>query len=278
MLLKLSIIIPCYNHGQYLREALDSVEACADTELYEIIILNDGSTDKDTISLLQQLSTEGYHVINQQNQGLGAARNNAIAAARGIYVLPLDSDNKIRPEYILESIKILDEQPGIAVVYGDAENFGDKAGRNNVGEFNLQKMMLGNYIDACAVYRRSVWETLGGYDEKMPVMGLEDWDLWLHMAFKNYDFKYVPQVMYDYRVLNNSMLRSIDIDRRKAVKNYMEEKYKKHLHYRYINELILDNVQKNKKLILKLILAIYFPALLNYLKRKGVIKSIDFFL
>lgn len=278
MLPKLSIIIPCYNHGQYLREALDSVEACPDKDLYEIIILNDGSTDKDTISLLQQLSTEGYQVINQQNQGLGAARNNAIAAARGIYVLPLDSDNRIRPAYIYESIKILDEQPAIAVVYGDAEFFGDKTGRNNVGEFNLQKMMLGNYIDACAVYRKSVWETLGGYDEKMPVMGLEDWDLWLHMAFKNYAFKYVPQVMYDYRVLGNSMLRSIDHGRRTAVKNYMEEKYKKHLHYRYINELILDNVQKNKKLILKLILAIYFPALLNYLKRKGVIKSIDFFL
>ncbi len=275
---RLSIIIPCYNHGQYLRDALDSIKACTDKDLYEVIILNDGSTDNYTISLLQQISTEGYRVINQQNQGLGAARNNAIAAARGMYILPLDSDNKIRPAYITESIKILDEQPGIAMVYGDAEFFGDKTGRNAVGEFNLQKMMLGNYIDACAVYRRSVWETLGGYDEKMPVMGLEDWDLWLNMAFSNYAFKYVPQVMYDYRVLGNSMLRSIDYSRRTAVKNYMAEKYKKQLHYRYINELILENVQKNKKLILKLILAIYFPWLLNYLKRKGVIKSMDFFL
>ncbi len=275
---RLSIIIPCYNHGHYLRDALDSIKAFTDKDLYEVIILNDGSTDNYTISLLQQISTEGYRVINQQNQGLGAARNNAIAAAKGIYILPLDCDNKIRPAYITESIKILDEQPDIAMVYGDAEFFGDKTGRNVVGEFNLQKMMLGNYIDACAVYRRSVWETLGGYDEKMPVMGLEDWDLWLNMAFKNYAFQYIPQVMYDYRVLGNSMLRSIDYSRRTAVKNYMAEKYKKQLHYRYINELILENVQKNKKLILKLILAIYFPWLLNYLKRKGVIKSIDFFL
>ena len=171
MLPKISIIIPCYNHGQYIREAIQSVEQCDDKDLYEIIILNDGSTDKFTIEVLQQLADNRYHIINQSNLGLGAARNNAIKKAQGKYILPLDSDNKIRPEYIYESIKILDEQPGIAMVYGDAEYFGEETGRQKVGKFNLQKIMLGNYIDACAVYRKSAWEALGGYDEKMPLMG-----------------------------------------------------------------------------------------------------------
>ena len=74
------------------------------------------------------------------------------------------------------------------MVYGDSEYFGGKTGRRQTGEFNLQKIMIGNYIDACAVYRRSVWEALGGYDEKMPVMGMEDWDFWLNMSLNNYQF------------------------------------------------------------------------------------------
>src|SRR5665647_1774007 len=208
MLPKISIIIPCYNHGPYIREAIQSVEECRNKDLYEIIILNDGSTDNYTIRVLQELAGEGYHVINQTNQGLGASRNNAIKKARGEYILPLDSDNKIRPEYIYQSIRILDEQPDISMVYGDSEYFGEKTGINNVGEFNLQKIMLENYIDACAVYRKSVWETLGGYDEKMPIMGYEDWDLWLNMALHQFQFYYIPEVLYDYRAVSYTHLRA----------------------------------------------------------------------
>ena len=185
---KISIIIPCYNHGQYIREAIQSVEQCTDKSLYEIIIVNDGSKDEYTIDMMDKLAAEGYHVINQVNQGLGPTRNNGIKAARGEYILPLDSDNRIRPEYMYESIKILDAHPEIAMVYGDAQFFGDKDKRHVIGEFNLQNMMVENQIDACAVYRKSVWEAVGGYDEKMPIMGYEDWDMWLNMTFKKYKF------------------------------------------------------------------------------------------
>jgi Glycosyltransferases involved in cell wall biogenesis len=278
MLPKISIIIPCYNHGQYLIDAIRSVEECNDKNLYEIIILNDGSTDKLTTDLFQQLNNDGYNVINQTNQGLGAARNNAIKNAKGQYILPLDSDNKISPEYIYESIKIFDEQPEVAMVYGDAEYFGGKTGRWNVGEFNLQKLMLGNYIDACAVFRKSVWEALGGYDEKMPVMGFEDWDFWLNMSFKNYAFHYINKIMFYYRVLPESMVLAIVDIKREVILKYMEEKHKNYLNRTYINDLIIKDVKKNPGLFLKLILAIYFPSFLDYLKRKNRIRSKRFFM
>jgi len=214
---RISIIIPCYNHGQYVREAISSVEKCTDKHLYEMIIVNDGSTDPFTIEEMERLAHDGYQVINQVNQGLGRTRNNGIRAAKGDYILPLDSDNRIRPEYIYESIKILDAHPEIAMVYGDAEFFGDKSKRHVVGEFNLQNMMVENQIDACAVYRKSVWEAVGGYDEKMPIMGYEDWDMWMNMTFKHYKFHYVPEILFDYRVLGNSMLRSISISNKKRL-------------------------------------------------------------
>jgi|SRR5665647_1228504 len=277
MLPKISIIIPCYNHGEYIREAIQSVEECRDKDLYEIIILNDGSTDNYTIGVLQELAEEGYHLIDQANQGLGAARNNAIKKARGEYILPLDSDNKIRPEYIYLSIRILDEQPGIAIVYGDSENFGEKTGIKNVGEFNLQKLMLGNYIDACAVYRKSVWETLGGYDENMPVMGMEDWDLWLNMAFNKFEFYYIPKVLYDYRVLNNSMINTIKSNDKVVLGDYMHIKYKKYLNQNYVNETLVNMSKRNKKIIFKLFVALYFPGLLDFLVKKKIIKKRNIF-
>jgi glycosyltransferase involved in cell wall biosynthesis len=270
---KISIIIPCYNHGQYLGEAIKSVEECADKNLYEIIIINDGSTDNDTIGVLEKLTVDGYNVVNQKNQGLGAARNNGIKLASGEYILPLDSDNKIRPEYIYKSIEILDNHSEVAMVYGDSEFFGEKSGINKAGEFNLQKIMLGNYIDACAVYRKSVWQALGGYDEKMPVMGYEDWDFWLNMAFKNYSFHYIDKVLFDYRVCSQSMVKSINDTNRQTVFKYIEQKYKNYLNPDYINDLLISEVKKNPGLFLKLVLATYFPSSLNYLKRKNKIRN-----
>lgn len=274
---KISIIIPCYNHGQYIREAISSVEKCTDKDLYEMIIVNDGSTDAFTIEEMGRLANEGYHVINQVNQGLGRTRNNGIKAARGQYILPLDSDNRICPEYIYEGIKILDAHPEIAMVYGDAKYFGDITGKHVVGEFNLQNMMVENHIDACAVYRKSVWEAVGGYDEKMPIMGYEDWDMWMNMTFKNYKFRYVSEILFDYRVLGNSMLRSISVSNKKRLFKYMDEKYKGYLNMDHLNQELLKIGKRNKKIALKFLLVLYFPRLLNFLVKRNIIKDPDIF-
>jgi glycosyltransferase involved in cell wall biosynthesis len=274
---RVSIIIPCYNHGQYIREALDSVEKVADKNLYEIIIVNDGSKDEYTIQMMDKLAAEGYHVINQVNQGLGRTRNNGIKVAKGDYILPLDSDNRIRPEYIYKSIEILDAHPEIAMVYGDAEFFGDKSKRHAVGEFNLQNMMVENQIDACAVYRKSVWEAVGGYDEKMPIMGYEDWDMWLNMTFKQYKFHYVPEILFDYRVLGNSMLRSVSSSNKKLLYKYMDEKYKGYLNMDHLNQELMKICKRNKKVSLKLVATLYFPKLLNFLVKRNIIKDPDIF-
>jgi glycosyltransferase involved in cell wall biosynthesis len=274
---RISIIIPCYNHGQYVREAISSVEKCTDKSLYELIVVNDGSTDPFTIEEMGRLASDGYQVINQVNQGLGRTRNNGIRAAKGEYILPLDSDNRIRPEYIYESIKILDAHPEIAMVYGDAQFFGDKSKRHIVGEFNLQNMMVENQIDACAVYRKSVWEAVGGYDEKMPIMGYEDWDMWMNMTFKNYKFHYVPEILFDYRVLGNSMLRSISVSNKKKLFKYMDEKYKGYLNMDHMNQELMKLCGRNKKVALKLVAVLYFPKLVNFLVKRNIIKDPDIF-
>ena len=115
----LSIIIPLYNTPLvYLKECLESIVKANLRYTFEIIIVNDGSTDERTNEYCAQLRQQGYQVVMQENKGLSAARNTGIALAKGDYILPLDADNKIRPAYITRSIQVLDNQPSVAVVPG----------------------------------------------------------------------------------------------------------------------------------------------------------------
>ena len=88
---KLSIIIPCYNHGHYLPEVLSNLDP--ESPDYEIIIINDGSTQADTIRLLETFRAKKFRIIDQANKGLSAARNTGILNARGSFILMLDADN-----------------------------------------------------------------------------------------------------------------------------------------------------------------------------------------
>jgi GT2 family glycosyltransferase len=135
--------------------------------------------------------------------------------------------------------------------------------------------MIENYIDACAVFRKSTWEKVGGYDEKMPVMGYEDWDLWLRIAFQNGKFRYINKVMFDYRYTSKSMIRSVQKDKLSAVFEFMEKKHSSYLNRSYLNRLILFKTSKNKGLSFYLLMKSYFPRVSNLLNKVGVMKNKD---
>lgn len=225
-IIDISIVIPCYNHGHFIGDAISSVEAYLGDYKHEIVVVNDGSVDPFTIRTLQQLENQGYIVVNQKNQGIGAARNNGILLSKGRYILPLDSDNKIRPEYISNSIKILDGNPNVGVVYGNSLFFGEENKRNEVPEFRLIDLLFQNTIDACAVFRKSIWEKIGGYDEQMPIMGYEDWEFWIRVARDGWNFKHVNEVLFEYRVRDNSMIKNANqYNNQKIIRHYMIKKH-----------------------------------------------------
>ena len=255
-----SVVIPCYNQGHFLREALSSLDRC-DHSLFETIIVNDGSTDAGTIEYLNELQRAGVNVVYQKNMGLGAARNTGISLAKGEYILPLDCDNKILPEYLPKALEILSENQRVAVVYGNASYFGEQGGILRPGRFNLQRLMLGNYIDACAVIRKSVLVEIGGYDA-MAVMGIEDWDLWLRIAFRGYGFHYVNEILFEYRVVPNSMLRSLNknIQKMNDVERYIGEKYANELDFEFVNNNFIWKMKKKPlKFLYRLLLKKCFP-------------------
>lgn len=202
---KVSVVIPCFNHGEFLPEAVGSVTNIKRNDV-ELIVVDDGSSDERTRKEMDALTAQGIYVVRQENKGLAAARNTAVLISKGEYILPLDADNRLRSEYVDRGVQILDASPEVGVVYGDAEYLGLAAGRWNVGPFDRDRLLNWNYIDACAIYRRSVWEQNGGYDGTMPVQGLEDWDFWLGALEHGWQFVYVPEVLFDYRKAEQSMI------------------------------------------------------------------------
>jgi glycosyltransferase involved in cell wall biosynthesis len=201
----ISVVIPCFNHGEFLPEAVASVQNAKRDDV-ELIVVDDGSTDERTRKEMDALAGRGIRVLRQDNKGLAAARNAGIAASTGEYILPLDADNRVRLRFFERGKRILGSDRKVGVVYGDAQFIGERTGRWQVGPFDSGQLMRWNYIDACAIYRRKVWEQIGGYDGTMPVQGFEDWDFWLGALEYGWEFAYVPEILFDYRVAKESMI------------------------------------------------------------------------
>lgn len=225
---QLSVIIPCYNHGEYIHDAIDSVKHSDASNVCEIIIINDGSTEEKTLQILSQIDEEGIRVLNQLNSGLAAARNRGIEESKCEYVLLLDSDNKITPDFISTFNNLLAKKVEFDMLHGDALFFGERDGVFKSGPLNIFKIFQKNYIDACTILRKKCLIELGKYDGSMPYMGWEDWDLWIRMALLNKKTIYFDKIFFHYRYLNNSMIRTIG-HKEQETKQFLMDKYKNHL-------------------------------------------------
>lgn len=208
-MIKVSVIIPCYNDGRFLKDAVNSVMGL-DSKIVELIIVNDGSTDQETIALLESYKLAGIKVLSHENRGLAFTRNRGIGESKGTYILPLDADNIIKHRYIEKGIEILDKGE-FDVVYGNPFFIGDveQIRTFESHEFVGEDLFWGNYIDACAIFKKSVWEGVNGYDEKMPYQGFEDWDFWIGSYLTGFQFKYVNEELYGYRIRNDSMMAGL---------------------------------------------------------------------
>ena len=202
----ISIIIPCYNSGKYLPEAIDSVRQYQGKHNYEIILVDDGSADTDTLELLESYkSAEGFVVIYQENKGPSAARNVGCKSANSQYLMFLDSDNKIEPGYIDLAVSMLNNDDQVGVVYSKAYFWGDTTEKRfETTCFDIDKLLISNYIDMCVVLRKKCFDEVNGFDETLRCF--EEWDLWLSIYKKNWKFEFIDKELFGYRIRSNSLL------------------------------------------------------------------------
>lgn len=216
----ISVVIPCYNHGAYLEETISSIEKNKGQYKIETIVVNDGSSDPLTLSVLNKIEKKNVRVLHQENLGLAKARNNGIALANGKYIIPLDSDNHLTQEYLTTAVDLMEKDNSIDIIYGDLKYIGERSGVMNNRPFYIDKMLTSNHIDACAIYRKSVWEQVNGYSEDMPYMGCEDWNFWLKAYNNSLNFHYLNKVCFLYRVMSDSMIRTTKEDFYEKTFNY----------------------------------------------------------
>jgi glycosyltransferase involved in cell wall biosynthesis len=214
-----TVVIPCFNQAHFLKDCIDSVKAQT-FKVTEIIVVDDGSPD-NTSEVANKL---GVRCIRQTNKGLSAARNTGIRAAKTEYVLPLDADDMIHPQFLEKTLPYMERYD---IVSTWLRTFGNenRAWGSDKLEPTLGLMKSQNQINCCSLFRRSMWESIGGYDEEMRI-GFEDWEFWLRSMEFGADIRIVPEYLFMYRRHGVSMLKEA-MKKRNEILEYMAKKRSK---------------------------------------------------
>jgi glycosyltransferase involved in cell wall biosynthesis len=202
---KVSIIIPCYNTAEYVRDTLESVVAQTFGS-WEAIVVNDGSPDTPLLESVLEPYREQINYIVQENRGISGARNTALRVARGEYIALLDSDDYWHPDYLQSLVTVLDSDPTLDVVFPDARIFGDahESGRTMMelmplsGEITLERLLRQEcFVYVGVVARREKLVDAGMFDEAL--RSSEDFDLWLRVLNSGGKIGYRRDVLAFYR-------------------------------------------------------------------------------
>lgn len=200
----ISVITPTYNRADFLPEAVRSVLDQTFKD-FELLIVDDGSTD-NTPEVLEPFLKDGRVLYEfQQNQGQSAARNRALAKARGQFICFLDSDNAWLPNKLEHQLEAFDQHPEVDIVYGDIvtiDEEGRELSRKNMRRYSghiASHMLKDNFVSMnTTMARRYCFDEMGGMSGKRRVA--DDYDLWLRFSAK-YRFLYLPEVFAKYRVM-----------------------------------------------------------------------------
>jgi hypothetical protein len=195
---RVAVVIPCHDHGRFLREAVESVLAQT-RPADEIVIVDDGSTD-DSRAVARGLAAEQptVRLVELPASGHPAhARNAGIRESQADYVLCLDADDRVSPGFLEACVAALDET-GAGVAYGPQQDFGaSSAYESHATPFDLALLARANYVGSASLFRRTAWEAAGGYDASV---GYEDWDFWLGCAAAGERLVHVPDALWFHRV------------------------------------------------------------------------------
>jgi glycosyltransferase involved in cell wall biosynthesis len=205
--------VPCFNYGSYLPEALDSVLAST-LQDFEILVINDGSTDPGTLEVLAAVESRDprVRVVHQQNQGLAAARNKGAALGRGKYVISLDADDRIAPTYLEKTVWVLEHHPEYAFAYSLVRMFGSDQSIWKTEPFSLEKALRYNHVPTGAVFRREAWVEAGGFRDEL--YGQDDWNFWITLGAKGWEGCFIEEPLFYYRKHDVSMWSTLQQEQR----------------------------------------------------------------
>ncbi len=199
---RVSVIMPCYNDGKYIRDSIDSVLHQTYSEI-ELIIVDDGSDDAYTVKVINEIEAEGFcRVIHTSHEGASVARNAGIRESSGEYILNLDSDDLIEPLYIEKAVGIIENSQRVGFVYSLTDMFGIRTGQLVFPEKFEIGVLLGRIPNVSALFRKEDWIEVGGF-KKTSEYGFEVCDFLLSVMELGRDAVCIPFYYFHYRIKND---------------------------------------------------------------------------
>ena len=222
-----SVVIPYYNMGKYIDETIDSV-INSEFALKEIIIVNDGSTDLESISKLESYRDRPlFRVIDVPNQGLASARNLGAVCAQGEYLAFLDADDKVAPDYFAKAISILRQYKNVHFVGAWTQYFEGSSKIWPTFSPEPPLLLFHNLVNSSSlIYKRSSFLAAGLNDKNMPFQGLEDYESVISLVNKGFSGVVLPETLFYYRVRKNSMIRGVSKVKKTILYDYICKKHK----------------------------------------------------
>jgi glycosyltransferase involved in cell wall biosynthesis len=236
-------IIPCYNDGQYIMKALQSLYD--QTLLPEKIIIVDDGSDATTKKILASINHSLVQIVYQENKGVSAARNRAIAMAQTDYIVNLDADDYYEPIFIERAVPLLNNTNHLVAVSSYHRIFN---GANTIEIVKplggkLKDFIVKNNCSSNTMFTKKAWLTVGGFDEKMQA-GYEDWEFWIAILKLGGTIHVIQEVLSHYRIKkvsrDQNALKKHDFELRNYIFIKHREVYHEHLDF-YIDELLRQN-------------------------------------
>lgn len=208
---EVTIVLPTYNRADMILDAIRSVQAQTFQD-WEIVVVDDGSTD-NTEEVVLSLHDSRIHYVYQENKGLAGARNTGIRHAHSELITFLDSDDAFLPQKLEWQVGLMKSRPSLGLVAGDfffadphLTRLSEARSWQSHPNLTLKDWILGCPVIVCAVIVQRAWlEKAGGFDETMRYV--EDWDLWLRLAYLGCPMDWLPRPVALYRIHGQNMAK-----------------------------------------------------------------------
>lgn len=216
---RVSIIIPHYNQLDYLEQAISSAKAQTYEDI-EIVVVDDASTQNPRSLMQRHVSTWCHIVSHTNNLGLSAARNTGIQYASGEWILPLDADDMIDKRYVEKAVNANTD-----IVSSWLQYFGRyNATFRPEPHYDYQDFLVRNRINCCSMFRKEMWEKIGGYDQNMK-LGFEDWEFWIRATKAGYKVVVLQEPLFLYRKKGYASMIDNALKKKSEIVAYMKTKH-----------------------------------------------------
>ncbi|MFL5745336.1 MAG: glycosyltransferase [Niastella sp.] len=221
----LSVVIPFYNMGRYIMECIQAVKAATYPEI-EILIINDGSTEEDSLAVLKQAAQiAGVTIYHKPNEGLAYTRNYGALKATGEWLAFLDADDTVTPDYYEKALRVLKQYRNVFFVGSFVQYFEDTNRKWATYTPQPPYALVHNPVNSSGLVYKKAAFLAAGQNDKTVDYGLEDDESVVHLLSKGYNGVVLPEFLFQYRVRGDSMIRKLTREKLLYSYKYIAEKH-----------------------------------------------------